>query len=333
MPDEPLRKEASSGDLLRREVLVAQTQRMLRDPRSRGLATEFVGQWLDFRRFEQFNRVDRTRFPSFDDALRRAMFEEPIRFFLDLVQRDGSILDLLYADHTFVNRALAAHYGMPAGDIADGDWVRVDNAGRYGRGGLLGMSVFLTANSHPLRTSPVKRGYWVVRRLLGEQIPPPPPAVPELPRDEKELGDVTLRELLADHRANASCAACHARFDSFGLVFEGYGPIGERRDRDLGGRPVDAAAEFPGGVQGTGLDGLQDYLRDHRQQQFVENFCRKLLAYSLGRSLILTDEPLIEEMTAALAANDDRIGVLFEKIVTSRQFLYQRGRDFSRQRP
>ena len=122
------------------------------------------------------------------------------------------------------------------------------------------MSVFLTANSPGLRTSPVKRGYWVVRRLLGERIPPPPPAVPELPKDEAKPGELTLPQLLARHRDDKSCAGCHQRFDSIGLVFEGYGPIGERRDRDLGGRPVDAKATFPDGSEGTGLGGLRRYL-------------------------------------------------------------------------
>src|SRR5439155_19051133 len=118
-------------------------------------------------------------------------------------------------------------------DSPDG-WIRVENASRYDRGGLLPMSVFLTANSPGLRTSPVKRGYWVVRRVLGERIPPPPAVVPDLPHDEKNLGNLTLREVLARHRENKSCATCHARFDSFGLVFEGYGPVGERREKDFG---------------------------------------------------------------------------------------------------
>ena len=140
--------------------------------------------------------------------------------------------------------------------LESNDWARVENAHRYERGGLLPMSVFLTKNSPGLRTSPVKRGYWVVRRLLGETIPPPPATVPELPSDEAKLGDLTLRETLARHREDKSCAGCHARFDSFGLVFEGYGPIGERRVNDLGGRPVDTHTTFPGGGEGTASPAL-----------------------------------------------------------------------------
>jgi hypothetical protein len=325
MPDDELLAHAAAGDLRQPEVLVAQTRRMLRDDRIRGLAAEFAGNWLDFRRFEEHNSVDRERFASFTNELRQAMYEEPLRFFVDLVKRDGSVLDLLSADHTFVNAALAKHYGMAVSELGPDEWVRIDEAHRYGRGGLLPMAVFLTKNSPGLRTSPVKRGYWVVRRLLGEHIPAPPPEVPELPKDEAKLGDLTLPQLLAKHREHKSCAACHQRFDSIGLVFEGFGPIGERRDVDLGGRPVDAKATFPDGSEGTGLDGLRRYLSQQRQQDFADNLCRKLLAYALGRGLLLSDNTTLEQMHARLAADGDRFGGLIETIVTSPQFLNKRG--------
>ena len=187
------------------------------------------------------------------------------------------------------------------------------------------MSVFLTKNAPGLRTSPVKRGYWVVRRLLGERIPPPPPNVPELPDDESKLGELTLREALAKHREHASCAGCHERFDSIGLAFEGFGPVGERRDKDLGGRPVDANAVFPGGTEGQGVNDLRKYLINHRGDEFVDNLIRKLVSYALGRSLILPDELLIRDLHANLRANDYRFGSLLEGIVTSPQFLSKRG--------
>ena len=152
---------------------------------------------------------------------------------------------------------LARHYGMPEPPKGPDEWVHVEDARRYGRGGLLPMAVFLTKNAPGLRTSPVKRGYWVVRRLLGEQIPPPPPTVPELPKDEAKLGELTLPQVLARHRADKNCAACHRRFDSVGLVFEGFGPIGERRAKDLGGRPVQTATTFPDGKDRDGIEGLQ----------------------------------------------------------------------------
>jgi hypothetical protein len=326
MPDEELLARAANGDLQKPDVLVGQARRMLKDDRARGLAVEFGANWLDFRRFEENNTVDRERFPSFNNELRQAMFEEPVRFIEDVIRNDRSVLDLLYANYTFVNPVLARHYGMPgiAGDA--GKWVRVDDAGQYGRGGLLPMAVFLTQNAPGLRTSPVKRGYWVVRRVLGETIPPPPANVPELPHDEAKL-DLPLREMLARHRESPACAGCHARFDSFGLAFEGYGPIGEKRSNDLAGRPVDTQAVFPGGSQHTGFEGVQAYIREHRQNDFIDNLSRKLLAFALGRSLMISDEPTVESMRTVLAANGYGFARLVETIVTSPQFVNQRRTD------
>jgi hypothetical protein len=323
MPDAELLARAAAGDLRNDTVLHAEVRRMLRDDRARGLVTEFAGNWLDFRRFEESNTVDRERFPSFTNELRQAMFEEPIHFVGDLIRNDRPVLDLLYGGYTFVNPVLARHYGMP--EVAGGSdqWVRVDNARDYQRGGLLPMGVFLTQNAPGLRTSPVKRGYWVARRVLGEVIPPPPAVVPELPNDEARL-DAPLRDVLAHHRSNPACAGCHARFDAFGLTLENYGPVGDVRTTDLAGHPVDTQAVFPGGSQGAGLNGLQSYIRANREKDFLDNLARKLLVYGLSRSLRLSDEPLVERMNARLATNDYRISALIDAIVTSPQFLNRR---------
>jgi hypothetical protein len=296
---------------------------MLKDHRVSGFATEFTGNWLSFRQFETNNSVDRERFPTFTNDLREAMFDEPVRFMQDTMVNNRSILDLIYGDYTFVNPVLARHYGIPGitGDAST--WVRVDDAASYGRGGLLPMAVFLTQNSPGLRTSPVKRGNWVVQRVLGVRIPPPPPVVPELPSDESK-SDLPVRDMLAKHRENPVCAACHARFDSFGLAFEGYGPVGDARTNDLAGRPVDTAVTYPGNIAGTGLAGLQAYIREHRQNEFVGNLSRKLLAYALSRSLQLSDEALVERMETLLAARQYRFNTLVETIVTTPQFLNRR---------
>jgi mono/diheme cytochrome c family protein len=324
MPDDELLAHAAAGDLHRPEVLEAQAHRMLRDPRARALALEFVGNWLDFRRFEEYNAVDRNRFPAWNDDLREAMFEEPLHFLMDEFQHDRSVLDMLYGKHTFVNAALAKHYGMTDVKPTGADWVRVDNADQYGRGGLLPMAVFLTKNAPGLRTSPVKRGYWVVRRLLGEYIPPPPPTVPALPADESKMGNLTLREALAEHRKNPACAGCHARFDSYGLVFEGYGPIGERRTKDLGGKLVDTRAPFPGGIEKSGVTGLQEFIRQDRQKDFLDTLGHKLLSYALERSLQPSDNPTLREMQQRLASGGYRFESLVDTVVTSRQFRYRR---------
>ena len=323
MPDQELLSHAARGDLQRPGVLLAQTRRMLKDDKARGLATEFGGNWLDFRRFETHNAVDRVRFPGFTNELREAMFQEPARFIEDVIRNDRSVLDMLYGNYTFVNPVLAKYYAMPEVRGDAGTWVRVDDAALYHRGGLLPMSVFLTQSSPGLRTSPVKRGYWVVRRMLGEVIPPPPPVVPELPHDEAK-SDLPLRDMLARHRENPVCAGCHARFDVFGLAFEGYGPVGEVRTKDLADRPVDTSATFPGGSQGSGFEGVQTYIKAHRQNDFVSNLSHKLLAYALNRSLQLSDEPAVDRMQVRLAANENRFSVLVETIVTSPQFLNAR---------
>jgi hypothetical protein len=155
--------------------------------------------------------------------------------------------------------------------------------------------------------------------------------VPELPNDESKM-DLPVRDMLAKHRENAVCASCHARFDSFGLAFEGYGPIGERRSKDLAGRPVDTRATFPGGEQGTGLEGLDAYIRAHREKDFLNNLSGKMLAYALGRSTMLSDEPLLERIRTTLTESGYRISALIETIVTSPQFLDRRNPDFKQQK-
>ena len=336
MPDAELLKLAESGQLRDPQVIKLQSIRMLKDPKSRALAIEFGGNWLDFRRFDQHNAVDRDRFATFDDELRQAMFEEPIRYLTDIFHQNGNILDLIDSDYTFVNRKLASHYGLNTNEIfvqannrinakhKEDVWVRANGVKKVGRGGLLPMSVFLTKNAPGLRTSPVKRGYWVARRLLGEYIPPPPNDVPELPADESKLGELTLGQALQKHREDKACASCHERFDSLGIAFESFGPIGERRRFDLGGKPVEDSATFPDGNDRRGLDGLTTYIAQHRRDDFINNLCRNLFSYAIGRSLLLSDEPAIRQMQLNLAGNQFHIDTLIQDIVTTPQFLNKR---------
>jgi len=324
MPDAELLAHAAAGDLHRPDVLRAQARRMLHDDRIGRLATEFGANWLGVRRFEEYNSVDRERFPTFSNELRRAFFEEPVRFFTAVIREDRPVTDLLFGDYTYVNRRLAAHYGMPDPGGSSERWVRVDNASRYDRGGLLPMAVFLTQSSPGQRTSPVKRGYWVARNVLGQYIPAPPPNVPAIPSNEADLGDMTLAQTMARHRSDPNCASCHATFDFFGLAYEGYGPVGERRERDLGGRAVHPATGFPDGVQRSGVAGILEYVRANRQQDFVDSLSRRLVSYALGRGVILADRALLGDMQAGLRANGSRFSSLVEAIVTSPQFLLKR---------
>lgn len=327
-PDADLLAVAETGRLKDEAVLLEQTRRMLKDARVRDFAGEFFGQWLGYRDFPQQEQVDRTTFKEFDDTLRQSMFEEPTRLATHLIQKDRPLTELLDSDLTFVDLRLARHYGLPfAGKT--GEWQPVEGLGKNGRGGILGMAVFLTKNSQPQRTSPVKRGFWVVHKVLGEHIPAPPADVVALPAKETDTNGKTVRQLLAMHVDDMKCARCHVRFDAVGLSMEGFDSIGRRRTKDLAGRPVDDIVKLPDGSDARGIPEYAQHLVRARHDDFVRTFCRKLLGYALGRSLQLSDEVLLEEMHATLAKNDDRLVPLFETVVKSPQFRNQRCRDFS----
>ncbi len=328
MPDAELMSVAKAGRLHEEEVLRAQTRRMLRDPKVAGMALEFFGPWLRYRDFLQTAAASRTAFPKFDDALKQAMFEEPTRLASLLVQQNRSVLDLLAGDSTCVNKRLAEHYGLPFSG-PPGSWCEATGLGERGRGGLLGMAVFLTKNSQPERTSPVKRGFWVVHHLLDQHIPPPPPGVVALPAKETDTSGKTIRQLLAAHTEEARCANCHRRFDALGLAMEGFDAIGGARGKDLAGRPIDNLVELPSGRQARGVPELAQYLASDRADQFTQTLGRKLLGYALGRSLLLSDRPLLERLQARLKQNDYRFGELFETIVASPQFRNERCQDFT----
>ena len=349
IPDEELLATSLAGELRTDAVMVAQTRRMLKDDRVKSFAREFFGQWLRYRDFISKDPINAEAFPGYTDELRQAMFEEPARLATRLIQKDQPITELLNADSTLVNGILARHYGGDlerdyrtrvaewtterrerglSTDDADQQWHRVSGLHAVGRGGLFGMGVVLTSNSAGERTSPVKRGFWAVHHLLGQHFPPPPADVPELPADEKNAPK-TIREMMAEHTANPRCAMCHVHFDSLGMAMEGFDPIGRRRSKDLAGRVVNDAVEFPGGETASGIPGLIQYIEKNRKQDFVRTLCRKFLGYALGRSVMLSDSILLEQMEEALRKNEYRFSVLFETVVTSPQFRNQRGRDFS----
>jgi hypothetical protein len=327
-PDKELLDLAARGELANDKTLRAQMRRMLKDPKVSGFALEFFGQWLQYGDFLTSESVNRQVYPEFDDALKQAMFEEPTRFATGLIQNDLSILDILNSDSTYVNKRLARHYGIPfRGD--DSGWEKTAGLLKQGRGGFLGMAVFLTKNSQPARTSPVKRGFWVVHHLLGEHIPAPPANVAVLPAKETETKGKSIRELLALHTADATCARCHKRFDPVGLSMEGFDAIGKSRSKDLAGRPVDNLVRLPSGDNARGIPEFSKYLATERKDEFTRTLCRKFLGFALGRSLELSDRVLLEKMQAELQKNDYRIGVLFETVVMSPQFRNQRGKDFA----
>jgi hypothetical protein len=307
-------------------VLAAQARRLIRDDRARALATEFACQWLEIRDFDRLDEKSERHFPTFA-SVRADLHEQAVRTFADLFRRDGSVLELIDADHALLNGNLAKHYGVPG--VSGPEWRRVEGVRKYGLGGVLGLGATLAKHSGASRTSPILRGNWVVETLLGEHLPKPPKGVPTLPEDEAATEGLTVRQLVEKHRADPACAGCHARIDAFGIALEGYDAIGRPRKKDLGDRPIDARATLRDGTAIDGAAGLRDYLTTRRRDDFVRNFCRKLLGYALGRSVALSDEPLIDEMMSRLRSADYRFSAALETIVRSKPFREHRGLDES----
>ncbi len=324
-PDAELRGLAAQVQLHQPEVLAAQARRMIRDPRVRRLATEFACAWLHIHDFASLDEKSERHFPTFA-ALRGPMYEEAIQFFTDAFQSDASVLTFFDANHTFLNQALAEHYEIPG--VTGNDWRRVEGVKQFGRGGILGLGATLAKQSGASRTSPILRGNWVAEVLLGDKLPRPPKDVPQLPEDEA-TETLTVRELTKKHTSDPLCAGCHARIDGYGFALEGYDAIGRRRTRDLGDRPIDTQAQVFDGTTVEGADGLRSYLLTKKRDVVLRQFCRKLLGYSLGRGVMLTDRPLIAEMNAQLRNHDHRFTAALETIVRSQQFREIRGKEMA----
>ncbi len=318
-PDAELRTLAATGKL--HDALVPQAQRLMRDAKIRRLATEFGCQWLHIRDLETLDEKSERHFATFT-SLRAAMQEEATRFFIDLFQHDRSILSLLNANHTFVNGPLAAHYGI---DLKTPDWQRVEGLHKLGRGGILGFASTLAKQSGASRTSPILRGNWLSEVVLGDKLPRPPKDVPLLPEEAPQ--GLTERQLIERHSSDAACARCHQRIDPFGFALEGFDAIGHARSHDATGLPIDTTTHLADGTQFTGLDGLRTYLLTTRRDDFLRQFCRKLLGYALGRSVQLSDKPLIDTLLTQLKTHDYRVSTVIELIIRSPQFLEVRGRN------
>jgi hypothetical protein len=323
-PDLELREAAKKGQLGDTRSLVEQMRRMLRDDRTRRLATEFACQWLHIRDFDHLDEKSERHFPAFA-ALRGAMYEESVRFFTDLLQSDRSVLDILDADYTFLSEELAKHYAVPG--VSGPQWRRVEGVKQFSRGGILAQATTLATQSGASRTSPILRGNWISEVLLGERLPRPPKDVPRLPEDEAATEGLTVRQLVERHTTDPKCSVCHQRIDALGFALEGFDAVGRRRDKDLGDRPIDTRVKTMDGAQFDGLGGLRDYLLSARREAFVRQFCRKLLGYALGRAIQLSDEPLLAELESRLKSNDYHIVTALETIVTSPQFREIRGRE------
>jgi hypothetical protein len=322
MPDAALVQAAAQGELSSPEGLAAQVRRMLEDPKSRRLATEFFGQWFGFYRFDGYAGIDTGRFAFFDQDLKNDLYEESIRFFEYLLTQDRPVDEILSADYTFLNARLAEHYNIPWKSDT-GEWLLREGLGLSNRGGLLRLGSVLAITSAPLRTSAVKRGDWVLRRVLGTPTPPPPADVGSIPAEEVLPDGNTVRERLEAHRSDASCVNCHTKIDPLGFALETYNPVGQWRDAYADGGKIDTTGILEDGTEIADFDGLLKYLERERTT-FRRNLCRKLLGYALGRSEMISDRLLIDKMLDTLE-DDNRFSSLITQIVTSEQFRYQRG--------
>jgi len=319
MPDETLRAAAAAGELRDPDKLAAQARRMLADPRVRRLATEFGAQWLHVRDIDQLDEKSERHFPEFA-GLRSDMQEEVVRYFIDLFQHDRSILSLIDADHSFVNASLAKHYDLT---VKKPGWQRVDGLKKQSRGGMLGFAATLAKHSGASRTSPILRGTWISETILGEKLPKPPKDVPVLPEEAPE--GLSERQLIERHSSDPACARCHAKIDPFGFALEGFDAIGRARNAGDTKAPIDTKAALVDGTTFEGVEGLRRYLVETRGEDVERQFCRKLLGYALGRSVQLSDKPLLDAMLVRLGNEEHRVGVVVEMIVRSPQFRYVRG--------
>jgi len=320
MPDDELFRTAVAGKLHTDEELVSAARRMLADPKARALVENFAGQWLQLRSLETF-APDPKRFPGFDEPLRRAMRRETEEFFRAIVAEDRSILEFLDSDSTFVNARLAKHYGLAAQGPPENDpdaFVRVP-VDRSIRGGLLGQAAILAVTSNPTRTSPVKRGKWILENLFAAPPPPAPPNVPLLAEatEQKPLTG-TLRQRMEQHRADPACAACHRLMDPLGFGLENYDPLGAWRTTD-GESEIDASGTLPDGRSFRGPGELKALFRE-REHEFRRCLAEKLLTYALGRGLEWYDACAVERIATRCRDGGDRFSVLVAEIVTSPAF-------------
>lgn len=315
MPDDELFELAAQGQLRQTPTLHAQVQRMLADPKSRALVDNFAGQWLQLRDVANLS-PDPERYPAFDEELRAAMLRETELFFEAMIREDRSVLDFLSADFTYVNERLARHYGIT--DVQGQEFRRVALPAQ--RRGVLTHASILLLTSNPTRTSPVKRGQWILDNFLGEPPPPPPPGVEELEDDDETLG--SLRERMEQHRANPSCAVCHRQMDALGFGLENFDAIGAWRETD-GRFAIDPAGELPGNQRFSGPAELMQVLAEQKRDAFTRRLAEKLLTYGLGRGLGPYDRCAVNAILDQAAAEEFRFSAMVKAIVTSDPFLFR----------
>jgi hypothetical protein len=318
MPDAELAELADKGKLHEPEVLRGQVRRMLADRRSRALFDGFGAQWLGVGTLKE-KLFDPKKFPQMTPTMRAAMYDEARLFFDSIVQENRTVLSFVDSDYTFLNGTLAPLYGMEK--TVTGPEMRRVKLADSNRGGILGMPGVLAVTSFPERTSPVKRGVWVLEQVLGQHIPPAPANVPTLEKqNQKQVANLTLRQRTELHRKNPTCANCHKVLDPIGFGLENFDAIGRWREKDDSGGPIDAAGELPGGKRFSSPKELKVIIAG-RKAELARNLTEKLLAYALCRQLEGYDEIVVDRMMDSLARDEYRMQSLIIEIVTSYPFL------------
>ncbi|HEY4263562.1 MAG TPA: DUF1592 domain-containing protein [Schlesneria sp.] len=310
IPDDQLLSLAEQGTLRKQEILAAQVKRMLADPRSKRFSQNFVEQWLGLDRMNSVTHVT-------DNTLREAMLEEPVAFFDEVLKQNHSVMDFIHSDYAVVNERLAAHYGIPK--VYGPQFRKVAITPQTNRGGLLTSAAIMTMNSDGKDSHPLKRGVWMLKRVLDDPPPPPPPNVPEVDLTDPEILKMTLKERIANHRSKPACISCHAKIDPWGIAFENYDAVGAFRTQ-VKNVPVDASSELFNHQTLAGIDGLKRYLFADRQDQFARAIVHKMTAYALGRPLSFGDRAEIDDLTGQFRRHEDKLGDLIQLIVSTNLF-------------
>jgi hypothetical protein len=312
LPDAELLQLATRNELRKPGVLEAQIKRMLQHKNSARFVESFAGQWLTLRKLDDF-KPNTDLFPQWSDELRGLLKQETFRLFQHVMQKDLSVMRLLDANYTFVNDKLAKYYGIP--DV-QGNEFRMISTNGHKRMGLLTQGSILAVTSNPTRTSPVKRGKWILENLLGTPPPPAPPGVPEL---EKTALTGTLRQQMEQHRVNPACASCHKLMDPLGMALENYDAIGRWRTEDHG-QPIDTIGELPNGDAVSGPGDLIRNLKEKNAELFARCLVEKLMTYGLGRGLEYYDKCAIDKIMVSVAKDDYQFSSLILQIVLSDPF-------------
>lgn len=310
IPDEELLKLAEREKLKEADVLTAQVSRMLVDPRSQRFSQNFVQQWLGLDGLSSVTHIK-------DSSLLQAMEEEPVAFFDEVLKQNNSIFDFIHSDYVVVNERLAGHYGIPS--VYGPHFRRVPIETNRNRGGVLTNAAVLSMNSDGQDSHPLKRGVWLLERILQDPPPPPPPNVPQVDLTDPNILNMTLKERIADHRNKPACVSCHAKIDPWGIAFENYDASGVFRT-NIKNTPVDATAELFNKQELAGMDGLKRYLLADRQDQFARAMVQKMTAYALGRSLSFSDHADIDSLAVQFRQEGDHLSDLVRLIVTSNLF-------------